>query len=102
MSAWIPSASHETAVRQTPFTARLSPGTISEAIGVVSLSLNPAGVGLTSATSPSASISPVNIPLYQDIGPEMLSGERTQSGERQGQPLHSLVPQAMRRHVHLD
>src|SRR4029078_790562 len=98
----MPAASHETAVRQTPFTDRLSPGAISTASVVVNRSLNPAGVGLTSATSPSASISPVNIPFYQDIGPEKLSSDGAQPSKRQRKPLLAAHPQSVWRHVHLD
>src|SRR4029453_3936189 len=98
----MPAASHDTAVRQTPFTDRLSPGRISAAMGVISRSLNPEGVGFTSATSPSASISPVNIPFYEDIGSENLSGNGTETWKRGGQPSETGGSQAMRRHVHLD
>ena len=61
MSAWTPSVSADTTVRQTPLTERLSPGASSGARVVVKRSRNPAWVGFTSTTSPIASIRPVNI-----------------------------------------
>ena len=72
-SMWTPSASAETTVRQTPLTATESPGLTSSDRGVVTRSRNPAGVGLTSATSPSVSTIPVNMFLYPALDQHVLA-----------------------------
>src|SRR5262245_43809820 len=61
ISAWTSPCSARITVRQTPLTATLSPGASSAARPVRSRSRMPALVPLTSATSPTASINPVNI-----------------------------------------
>src|SRR5689334_996770 len=57
-------------VRQTPFTARLSPGDNSSASDVPIRNRKPRSVGLRSISSPTASTNPVNIALNHDIGPK--------------------------------
>src|ERR1051326_2040584 len=57
----MPFTSDETTVRQTPLTASDSPGVSSGARDVISRRRRPAGVGLTSATSPTFSTIPVNM-----------------------------------------
>ncbi len=64
---WIPEASADTTVKQTPLTATESPDASSGDKQVVRRRRNPDGVGLTSATSPSVSISPVNIVRCQPL-----------------------------------
>src|SRR5262249_38886507 len=70
ISRFTASLSAETTVRQTPLTARESPGVSSPASGVCRRRRKPDGVGFISATSPIRSISPVNIDtaLNEDIG----------------------------------
>src|SRR5215471_11298835 len=57
----MPEESDEITVRQTPLTAIDSPGVSSGASDVINPTRRPAGVGLTSATSPTFSTIPVNI-----------------------------------------
>src|SRR6185295_4135514 len=90
------------AVKQTPFTAMLSPVAICDAIGVVKRKRKPEGVGFISATSPIASISPVNIRLSQPIGPQPPLRRRGQPWQWQRQPFEAVRTQHMRGHIHLD
>src|SRR5437667_4772727 len=71
-------------VRQTPLTARLSPGASSGASDATIRSRMPAVVGLTSATSPTLSTRPVNISFDQSIRPDRLGAriDQFQRGER--------------------
>src|SRR5260221_1854168 len=78
-----PLASAETTVKQTPFTATESPAVSSVDKDVISRRRNPDGVGLTSATSPRVSMSPVNISLYQQVLAE---------------PHRAAIPQTLPRH----
>src|SRR5204862_7743529 len=82
-SAWIPSASAEMTVRQTPLTARLAPGVRSGASVVVMRKRNPSGVGLTSATSPIDSINPVNMALYLHVGADEAGSDLGHAAARQ-------------------
>ena len=59
-------------VRQTPLTARLSPGASSPASGDAMRRRTPPLVGLRSTSSPTASTRPVNITLNQHIRSERL------------------------------
>src|SRR6476660_8709344 len=66
-------------VRQTPLTARLSPGWSSPARAVAMRSRNPPLVVFRSTSSPTASTSPVNIPFDHHVRTERLDapfGER--------------------------
>src|SRR5438093_8391436 len=58
-------------VRHTPLTARLSPATTSGASDDATRRRKPPLVGLRSTSSPTASTRPVNISLYQHIGPQL-------------------------------
>ena len=59
-----------TTVRQTPFTATLSPRRRSAAMPLAMRRLKPASIGFTSAISPTDSINPVNITFHEHVGPE--------------------------------
>src|SRR3972149_10461610 len=92
----MPSASAETTVRHTPLTARLSPAASSGAKVVVTRSRKPAGVGLTSATSPIDSIRPVNIGFDQHIlakHPQAPPGDPLGVDDGVRQPGHPLRPE---------
>src|SRR6266850_4628939 len=69
-SAWTSPRSERMTVRQTPFTARLSPDDNSPASDVAIRSRTPPAVGLRSTSSPTASTRPVNISFNQRIGTE--------------------------------
>ena len=97
-----------TTVRQTPLTARLSPGASSARESrAARRSRMPAGVGLTSATSPSASIRPVNIQsLDQHVVAERhapLTSVERRDGAVAAAPATARppAPSAVRRHEHL-
>src|SRR5262245_3631950 len=98
----MPSASADTTVRQTPLTARLAPGSSSAASAVVIRSRNPSVVGLTSATSPIASINPVNIGLYLHVDADRTARDVRHPAARQdrtGQPRLPSGSERDRRHV---
>src|SRR4026209_630355 len=98
----MPDESDETAVRQTPLIATLSPAASSEAMAVVTRSLKPAGVGVTSWTSPTASISPGNICFGQCSGPKCARGDLPQARERKAKPFEPSRPQHPWRAIYLD
>src|SRR5258706_8537630 len=92
-------------VRQTPFTARLSPGVNSIARGALMRNRLPPLVGLHSTISPTVSMRPVNITLYQDIRTERLHA----TIDERGRPKSPSVQQReagrsehVRRHVEPD
>src|SRR5258705_4764281 len=68
MSACTTPLSAAVTVRQTPFTARLSPGVNSDASVVRTRRRNPDVVVLSSASVPTASMRPVNITFDECIG----------------------------------
>src|SRR5207244_3348042 len=77
------SAVRSTTVRQTPFTARLSPSVRSGASAVARRSRTPPPVGRASTTCPTDSMRPVNISFNQHVGSDRLhSALRTEGGEQ--------------------
>src|SRR4051812_10851395 len=79
-------------VRQTPFTATLSPDDNSFASGEATRNRKPPDVGLRSINSPVASTRPVNISLYQDIGTEWFDVRLYERGRRKRPAAEQLQP----------
>src|SRR5438128_2009530 len=92
-------------VRQTPLTARLSPGDTSAASAVRMRMRNPPDDVFSSPTLPTASMRPVNISLDKCIGPEQLDLRFDQRRQRPPPPAkqrNAFRPQRYRRHIQLD
>ena len=84
MSAWTRSTQLATAVRHTPLTARLSPGGDLGRDRRGQTQAEAGGVGFISATSPMASIRPVNIGFGQHIGPQRFRDQGPSPGNGNG------------------
>ena len=89
-------------VRQTPLTARLSPGAARGASGDAIRRRKPPLVGLRSTSSPTASTRPVNISLNQHVGTERLDAPLDELRRRKRPSVeerHAAGPEHVRRDV---
>ena len=97
-----PIASDETAVRQTPLTARLSPATRSGAIAVVTRSRKPAGVGCDLLDFSDRLNQPREHMLRPAYRPKPAGDDCPQARQRKREPLEALRSQPAWRHIGLD
>src|SRR6185503_6707769 len=105
MSACHSSPSAAVTVRQTPFTATLSPGVNSRDSAVRMRTPYPAGTAAMSLTWPTVSMRPVNIAFDQHIRTELLHSPLDQRRRREFTSLEqrdSILPQPHRGNIELD